>query len=147
MPRKLAVLAVSLLVLAGSIAGTAVGATRRPRTETAEYTAGGINGLLGVGWEGMNVGSVWFPPGSERYVSVEIVDDNGLAIWGRVAQDLDGDDYPDITHDFCGGTDGPVRIEPQVQVAIVLYNGVCPGGNSPSIATSGTVTGTFSKRR
>lgn len=147
MLRKVIVLAVSLLVLAGSITGPALAASRRSRTETANYTAAGVNGLLGLGWEGNNVGTVWFPAGTERYISVQVADDRGQVVWGRVAQDLDGDDYPDITHDFCGSTDRAVRIQPRVEVAVVLYNGVCPVDNSPSFATAGTVTGTFSNKK
>ena len=143
MVRKLGVLALSLFVLANLVMG-ATAAPRRQRIETADYMGGGINGVLGVGWGENNVGTVWFPTGNEPLISVEIADERGLAIWGRVIQDLDGDDNPDIVHDFCGSTDGPVKIQRRVQVAVVTYNGVCPVANSPSIPTSGTITGTFS---
>ena len=145
MVRKLGVVALSLFVLASLVTGAA-GAPRRQRVETATYTGGGINGLLGVGWGENNIGTIWFPTGNEPLISVEIADERGLAVWGRVIQDLNGDRDPDVVHDFCGSTDGAVKIQPRVQVAVVTYNGVCPVANAPSIPTTGTITGTFSFR-
>lgn len=148
MLRKSVVLAVSLLVLAVPVTGAVAGSPRTERVETGEYLAGGLNGALGIGAQGqVNIGAVYFPSGNERFLSVAIEDVSGGSIWGRVTQDFNGDDLPDLTHELCGSTDAPVKIHPGVEVIVVIYNGVCPLDNSPSFATSGTVTGTFSNKR
>lgn len=113
------------------------------RIHTLEYVGGGIaisperSTVVRVG-EG--IGAVVFRGGPERFVSVEIEDAHGLPVTGIVIQPDDDEG----TH-ICGATDEPLKIRPFEKVTVFLMNGVC-GDAGASVATTGTVTATFTKR-
>ena len=84
----------------------------------------------------------------ERFVSVTIQDDSGLAVPAEVRQDVDGDEEADVSHTFCGSTPDAVAIEPGVAVEVVRFTGSCNDVTDPAgygSWTTGTVTATFSR--
>lgn len=137
--------------LSGAFAGAvlALGAFAGPagsveaRIHTLEYVGGGVavsperSTVVRVG---DGIGAVVFRGGPERFVSVEIDDAHGLPVTGIVVQP--GDDRG--TH-ICGATEKPLRVRPFEKVTVFLMNGVC-GDAGASIATTGTVTATFTKK-
>ena len=146
MLRKLVLLTVSLSLVGISLAGSAAGSRRADRVEKIDYLAGGVYGVVGVSGAGTHyVGAVRFPGGDEKFLSVEIVDESGQPILAEVTQNLQGNVAPELVHEICGETTAPVPIEPHTEVIVYLYNGQC--GQSASVPTSGTVTGTFSFER
>lgn len=139
-------IAISVLVCIVLSTGT-VAANRRHRVEEANYVGGGIHGVLGVNSRaGADFGAVTFSAGDERYVRVKVRDDSGLPTVGEVAQNLDVDVAPEISHTFCGTTPRPVRIKPGVDVVVYLYSGTC-SSTQPAIATTGAVRATFLPQR
>lgn len=137
--------AVAALALA-ALPGLAQAGRRAPRTESGTYMAGGIQGVIGVNSALQeNLGAVRLAGGTERFVSVRVEDETGLSIAGEVAQNLDADASPEISYTFCGATDKPVKINPNVEVVVFLYEGAC--GTDPSTPTSGEVFAEFSAKR
>lgn len=137
--------AVAALAFA-ALPGLAQAGGGAPRTETGTYFAGGPQGVLALSAAGQeNLGAVRFPAGTERFVSVTIVDTTGLPISGEVAQNLDADETPEVSYTFCGATEKPVKVKPRVEVTVYLYEGTC--GSSPSLATHGQVTAEFTAKR
>ena len=146
MLRRFVLFTVSLSLVVISLAGSAVGSQRAERVERIDYIAGGVYGVVGVSGAGTHyIGAARFPGGDEKFLSVEIVDESGRPILAEVTQDLQGNIQPEVVHEICGGTTAPVPIEPRTEVIVYLYNGQC--GQSASVPTSGTVTGTFSFNR
>lgn len=124
----------------------APGAAEAPETrvQTLEYVGGGV----AIGRQrstavrvGDTVGAVEFRGGPERFVTLVIVDRHGLPVTGSVVQP--GDDEETL---ICGATDKPLKVRPYENVTVFLMNGVC-GDTGASVATSGTVTATFSRTR
>lgn len=85
------------------------------------------------------------PKAGERFVNVTINDDAGMAVYGYVNQDVDGDGMSDIDGPFCGKTDFPFRVKPKVPVRIFILTHYdhCPG----AVATKGTVSITLGSSR
>jgi hypothetical protein len=81
----------------------------------------------------------------DKYIKVEITDTSGQNVAGYISQgDTDGDGIGNLYGDFCGGHEEFIPLEsPSAPVRISFYNGVC-ADNSPAIATTGTITVTFS---
>ena len=93
---------------------------------------------------GDNIGGVSIPAATgERFVSVEIKDDAGMAVSAAVGQDPEGDGTVTTTA-FCTKTDKPLPIEPGIEVVVFVYVGPCTTPAGPALATQGTVTATFS---
>lgn len=132
--------AAAVLALASPPVGATAGPVE-PRVHTLEYAGGGVTAGPGQSVEvraGETVGAVVFRGGPERFVSIEIDDAHGLPVTGIVEQE------DDATH-VCGATDKPLRIRPYENVTVFLMNGVCSGTRA-SVATTGTVTATFTRR-
>jgi hypothetical protein len=114
-----------------------------PRVHTLEYVGGGVvagetrDVAVRVG-DGM--GAVVFRGGPERFVSLEIDDAHGQPVTGIVVQPSDDDG-----RQFCGATAKPLRIRPYENVTVFLMNGTC-GDAGASVATTGTVTATFTQK-
>jgi hypothetical protein len=93
---------------------------------------------------GNNVGGVAFTPApGEAYVSVTITDTAGQPVSGMIAQDTNGDNLTDTSAGFCGATTEPVPIDPAYNVVVYVFEGPC-SDTTPAVATTGTVTATFS---
>ena len=81
-----------------------------------------------------------------RYVRIEVSDATGQKVGGFISQgDVDGDGLNDGFGGFCGAHAEPVEMNtPSEPIAISLYMGICSDASGPSIATTGTITVTFS---
>lgn len=112
-----------------------------PRIQTLEYAGGGVTAgpdRTVALRAGTGIGAVEFRGGPERFVSVEIEDAHGLPVAAVVAQPGE-----DGTH-VCGSSRKPLRIRPFENVTVYLMSGVCGAGTS--VATTGAVTATFTRR-
>lgn len=88
------------------------------------------------------VNCVQFPTGSrDHWVSVEIDDSLGGPVAAIITQ---GTAEP--LAEFCGRIEKPVRIKPGFAVEVSLYSGSCADG-TPSVATSGSVTAFFTRKK
>jgi hypothetical protein len=87
------------------------------------------------------------PALEERYIKVEIDDATGMSVAGYISQgDTDGDGIGDLYGDFCGAHEEPIALQAVgAPVRISFYNGTCADG-TPSVATTGTITVTFSNK-
>lgn len=138
--RKRLPVAVALAALTvGLLRGGPVGSAEA-RIHTLEYVGGGVT----IGptrttavRAGDGIGAVEFRGGPERFVSIEIEDAHGLPVTGVVVQPGD-----DEGRHVCGATHKPLKIRPYEKVTVFLMNGVC-GAAGASVATTGTVTATF----
>lgn len=143
--RRAITLAMLVSCLAtGSVLAAPGGRTVERPYEVAETTAdfpqGGIRSTSSATFRTRS---------NERFVSVVIQDDSGLAVPASITQDLDGDDEADTTYDFCGSTEHPVAVEPGVPVTVVREYGSCGAAEDPSqygVWTTGTVTATFTSK-
>lgn len=115
-----------------------------PRVQTLEYVGGGVS----IGPQrstavrvGSGVGAVEFRGGPERFVTIVIQDAHGQPVTGSVVQP--GEDEETL---ICGETEKPLKVRPYEKVTVFLMNGVC-GDAGASVATTGTVTATFSQTR
>lgn len=115
------------------------------RTITERYSP---VSLAQSGWDdcvaGDAVGCVDFTSRStERFVTIEIADDNAQHVHAWVRQDTDGDLEPDGEWaEICDRTEWPVRIRSGAVVNVMLVTGDCRRGGQ-STPTSGTVKVTF----
>ena len=142
--RSITALTAALALAA--LPGFAQAGRRATRTESGTYYAGGIQGVIGVNSAAQeSVGGVRLTGGAERFVSISVEDATGLPISGEIGQNLDSDASPEISYMFCGATEKPVKINPNVEVFVYLYEGTC--GTDPSLPTSGEVVAEFSAKR
>lgn len=138
---------IAIATVATVMLGSTATAGKTQREETDDYLGAGIAGVVGINSQSLiDLGSAHFRGGSERFVSVTIADETGSSILGEVAQNLDSDAAPEISHFFCGETTKPLRVKPRVDVVVYLYSGRCENGDL-SIPISGTVTATFTKQK
>lgn len=77
---------------------------------------------------------------TERFVSLEIVDESGQAVKGHVEQKTKHGAR--LLGHFCGSTDEPFRIKPGK--TLMVYPGSAPCGGNPTGATQGEVIARFS---
>lgn len=146
--RKTLSLLLTASVVLGAFAAPAAEAKKKKkkkinRTATATYDtpAIGVGGVAGV-CSGAN-GCAAFPaaPG-EKFIQVEVTDASGTPVYGRIAQDLDGDNQADTAVAFCGKSD-KVVIEPGAAINVFIYaNGALPAPCA-GVGTNGTVKATF----
>ena len=145
MKRVIAIAVV--LVVAGLVApGHSRGRTER--TETVEYvgTSGFNNGTL-TAFELVRCGEDL--PGcvkiettpADRFMSLELKDSTGQAVYAEVSQTI-GDGYIAV----CSSTK-TFKIGAGLPVYVWVLEGTCDDGATPSTATTGTVTATFSNMR
>ncbi|MDQ4124338.1 MAG: hypothetical protein M3134_01895 [Actinomycetota bacterium] len=141
--RKRLPVTVALGALVVGLVGGSPAGSAEARIHTLEYVGGGVT----IGPErttavraGDGIGAVVFRGGPERFVSIEIDDAHGLAVTGVVVQP----DAGDGTH-ICGATEKPLKIRPYEKVTVFLMNGAC-GARGASVATTGTVTATFTRK-
>jgi hypothetical protein len=124
------------------------------RTNTVTYSSPAV-GLLGSPATGAcsgedGLGCVEFNvTKAEHHVSLKITDQSGQPVYATYSQDkTDAGGYGPIVGSmdggFCGKTKKPVSIKPNQRLTVFLYEGPGPDG-CPGVATSGTVTATFTK--
>lgn len=139
--RKRLPVTVALAALMAGLLGPATAGSAEARIHTLEYAGGGVTAgparsTLRVG-EG--VGAVEFRGGPERFVSIEIEDAHGLPVAAVVMQPEDA-----FGTEICGATKKPLKVRPYESVTVFLMNGECGAG--ASVATTGTVTATFTRK-
>jgi hypothetical protein len=149
--RKWAVTILAMSVLA--VAATPSGA-RPPRKAGLEYKIEDENHH--VAGPNFNAG-VWneedayaFPvKKGERFISVSIADEREEPVHGVIVQwvwDYESDGAKvghAATHvSFCGETEKPVEIQPDITVEILLEKGTCQDG-TPSLPTNGHIFAKF----
>jgi hypothetical protein len=141
--KKLTAPVTILLLLA--LVAPGYGRSIPTRVAEKEYTAAGYYDAAGLfyaqnycmGVNDINTGGACFDvrPG-ERTVSVDVRDESGVPVKGRII--LRG--KPDVF--FCRATKGPVTLPPtQQEVAVSL--GVEGCGGQPSVPTRGVIAATF----
>ena len=153
--KKLLVTMLSVALIGGAIAPAAQAKKpKKVKPVTREATlayqcpcgpyAGGVSG--GFWLAGGTLGGGTVADGStETFVSGKIVDQSGQSVMVELAQDTDGDSQAETEiGTFCGSTKAPLAIpNPGVEVSVFILEGQCDGGTA-SVATSGTLTLTFS---
>jgi hypothetical protein len=82
---------------------------------------------------------------NDRYLSASVVDDQGGDVKVEFSQPMSGN--PASIGSACGGTTSPLKIpNPGQQLDVMVFTGLCDDMTTTSIATSGTITLTFSKK-
>jgi hypothetical protein len=157
--KKAIVVAISMGLLAGALVGPADAKKKKPRVKKVErvveveYTGPGV----GVVTPNASGGACPFKDVTtqecieiplelgEAYVKIEMADASGQKVAGYISQgDTSGDGIADGFAEFCGGHAEPVQlISTSVPVRVSFYNGAT-AECAPSVATTGTITATFS---
>ncbi|HYO61512.1 MAG TPA: hypothetical protein VEU29_06405 [Actinomycetota bacterium] len=85
----------------------------------------------------------------DKAVSVMVLDDNERPVSAAIVQIQWDEEYGNasvghaVTHEeFCGRTDAPVPVVPDLQVEIFIQKGVCDDG-TPSVPTEGDIVVDF----
>lgn len=147
--RKIITVLMTAAFVVGAFGAPAADAGKKkakPRKASATYDLPAIGAAgLGVCSPG-TIGCVGFgTAANERNVEVMIEDSAGTPVYASVTQDLNGDNQADTSTDICGASDGPIAIEPGLEVTVFIWEGpgispVCPG-----FASSGVINMTFTK--
>ncbi len=88
-----------------------------------------------------------YPHLYDKFVAIEIADESGLPVAGRVYQCGDDGCNIDDTVPICGRTEKPLKVEADsTSLGVMLFEGPCTPEMTPAAATSGTVVFTFSNR-
>ncbi len=150
--RKTVILTISAALVAGAIVAPAEAAKKRKAPKRVERVAEGTYanpaiGVPGVVGSGAAGGSFEFGVTTgEVFIDVEITDDGGGSVTATMSQNSDPSDASyEIFATFCGATDEPVAITPDLPVRVSVYT--TPGPEAPNCmgpATSGTIKATFS---
>jgi hypothetical protein len=107
----------------------------------------------GLGWQfgsatGENIGGgpVAFDPATEKYLAAEAKDGSGQTVYVLLAMDTDPNNTSpnDPAGSFCGKTDKPLEMpDAEAEFRVFVHSGTCEDG-TPTFATGGTITFTFS---
>lgn len=128
----------------------------KPRRAMAPYSLEDVNHHVGVPGAGAGVWDtedsyVFALKEGEKSVSVMVLDDRETAVAAAVVQwttDFESGGasvgHAITWHRFCTKTDGPVPVEPDVPVEIVLKKGTCEDG-TPSTPLEGDIVVDFHK--
>lgn len=151
MRTKALVVAVAALVV---FVAAPVDAARPPRRAMVPYHYSDQNHHVG----GPNFGAgVWNTDDSysfdlekgEKAVKVMVLDDNERPVSAVIVQIQWDAEYGNATvghsvthHEFCGKTDAPVAVVPDLPVEIFLRKGLCEDG-TPSVPTEGDIVVDF----
>lgn len=152
MKKALSVVVLALLVAVATAPAQAGNKSRKnvERTWTAEYMAPSsytaLAPSIGFCHAGYELGCVGTSPyWGEGFASATVKDATDLQVSAELYQ-FAGDEQID-SHLFCGSTKEPIPLEPETDfVGVALLTGPC-NDLSPAVATTGTVTITFSNRR
>ena len=133
-------------------------AAPRPRKAQLPYEIDDVNqGVGGPGfyshtWEEEKAYAFPIRRG-ERYVSVNVIDDSEKPVAGTIVQFVwtqisDGAKTGETvtSEPFCGRTEKPVKVKPNIQVEIFLKKGMCDDG-TPSLPTNGDIVVEFTRKR
>ncbi len=143
--RNCFILFALISVLVGS-AAPSIAKKRTTRTDVVNYeapAAGGHQFAGSVCYGGLNAGCVEIvlQPG-DKFVSIDIHDDLGEDVAGRLRQILNVGQGPPVN--FCSSTEEPIKVHPRAQSLYVwVFEGACQD-NTPSVVTQGTITATLS---
>jgi hypothetical protein len=138
--KKISSLALALLVLAVPAAAHAT----KGRTVSGEYNTVVIDTDPGSPQANGSIsnGVSFRPHKGERFISVTITDESGLAARAVVGQDFDHDGVDDTSHEICGASTSPIAFRRGVRVDIWTQDGPCADGTNAA-ATFGKITATF----
>lgn len=137
---KKAATAATVLALAGALLSPA-SAIPSERTVTEPYSMpSGYGHYVTITAEGN--WAIFEPRAGERRVTFSIQDELGGPVLGKVFF-WEGDRWAEREPKFCGATKKPLRVKPSETVYVGAFFGDCNGAQS--VATTGTVTATFSK--
>lgn len=145
--RKLVMLgAAGLMIVTASGAGAKPSSSLGPRTveQPYNYCEGTSSGQCRFG------GTAFEVRRGERFVTVELADASGQDVYAALAQDSDPDqDGYEMFHTFCGRTETPVQLIPNVELRVVTgYFEIPPPqcDGAPAVSpTTGTAAATFRK--
>ena len=118
--------ALGLALLAGLLVAP-VEARKKPkkvvRTYEEPYEASSIGSADATGTCVDTNGCVFLAVGpTERFLSIEIVDDTGLPVAATVGQDSNtGDQFVDRVADICGKTEEPLAIQPSLPITVWIW--------------------------
>jgi hypothetical protein len=117
------------------------------RTEERQYVgATGFRGAQDSPCVGEPVGCVVFPiePG-ERFVSIDVADASGDAVWASVYV-YGYSDGTDVHEHVCGSSESPLALAKGLEELVVITTQTTGGVTNPcpGPATQGTITGVFS---
>lgn len=161
--RRGIAIALALGLVLGAFAGPAVAGKKKKKKKPVrvervvefDYTCPCGVKVLGNGpaWQlgsatGENIGggAVQFNPSTEKFLKVESEDGAGMPIAIRLAMDTDPDDTSvnNTVADICGATEEPIELpDVEAEFRVFVTNGTCTDG-TPSFATAGMITFTFS---
>lgn len=139
---------ITAALLCASLAQPSYGRSARSRSETRPYTGAQAvsvsTPLLGayVGTcDAGDAGCARFElRPSDRYIDIEVLDAHGLpvyaVVWGPGGNEVG---------DLCGTTDHPIP-SPGGYIDVWPTKGTCHDTPHPSVATTGEITATFSRR-
>jgi hypothetical protein len=145
--RKLITVCLTAMLLVAAFAlPQAEAKKKKVRKVSGAYSAPSIGaGGLGVCSPG-TIGCIPFAlAAGEKFVSINIVDQSGQAVFASITQDLNGDNQSDTSTDICGATEEPVAIEPGYEVTVFIWEGPGPAPLCAGVATSGEIQAEFSK--
>lgn len=153
---------ITLLLVLGLLVGATMGvaeAKKKKKVKRVERTAeltyqcpcgpstpAGSQGVW-AGPDGSRLGGGPVPSGvDDKFVKVEVADQSGGDVYVELAQDTDGDLQSETEiGSVCSSTDEALAVpSPGTDVTIYVYEGTCGTDGGPAVATTGTVTLTFS---
>ena len=140
MKRVVAVVSVVACIAVAGASGAQARDARYSASQT--YVAGGIGHFGDQENTGISVqdtvGAVSFDGVAARSINVSIVDRSGQNVMAVVSQGDSG------IAEICGATEKPLKVQPETEIRVWLFNGQCGDGNS--VVTTGTVTITSGRR-
>ncbi|MGH2729182.1 MAG: hypothetical protein ACRDJI_01075 [Actinomycetota bacterium] len=143
----------AVLLLIGAIVGSLVAPAdagkkkKKPREAVVTYASPAIGSADATGTcpDGCPTFGV---AATERYLTLKIEDDSGLAPAATIGQDSDpNDNFVDRIGEVCGETEAAIPVVPGAQVVVWVWATprlVAGGGPCLGAGTSGTITATFS---
>lgn len=103
-------------------------------------------GSLTGGENNIGGGFVPFDPSTEKFLKVESEDSFGRPVAIRIAMDTDPNDTSvnNTVADVCGATEEPIELpDVEAEFRVFVTNGTCADG-TPTFASQGIITFTFS---
>lgn len=139
------------------VAATVPAQAAKPRREITRYEATDTTYGVGAGEYSAGAGTTdagyYFQArDDERTISVMLLDDRDQPVSGVVAQyEFEGGNGTaglgrEVTFaKFCGRTEKPVKIDPDLFIKIIVEKGACEDG-TPSVPTSGDIVVDFHRK-
>ncbi len=143
--RRALVVLVTGLTIAGLTVPASLASADREVTRDYSMSSGMVTDGAEAHWYLGTEYQVFRAQPGEKHVSLTITDSTGQPARGHIHMDMNGDGKLDHVEDFCTTTADPIAIRPGRKIEVGVVMGTCPDGTTPSIATQGTITATFSK--